>query len=151
MTANLGRPRGPRNRPATPVLLIGCDNTWQRRLLPAASGNRLVELLGGPAELIPLTPRACLCVTDNAVDQHQPVNPLASALLGFLQLPIVQVLGTACVTGYSGGGPTGLTDLQQRGFTRTLTTLLAMPDYLALHAQACRVSASWARPQGVTS
>lgn len=150
MTANLARLPAASNRPTSPVLVVECDNTWQPRLLPAwppptaDSRDPLEELLGGAVELIPLTPRACLCVADDAVDQHQPANPLASALLGFLQLPIVQVLGTACITGYDGPHLLGLTE-QQRGFSRSLTTLLATPDYLALHAQACWISASWAR------
>ena len=150
MTANPIRQPAASNQPST-VLVIKCDKTWQPRPLPARpllTGDRdpLAELLEGAAELIPLTPRACLCVADNALDQHQPANPLASALLGFLQLPIVQVLGSACITGHDGCRLVGLTEVQQRGFSQTLITLLAMPDYLALHAQACRISASWAHP-----
>lgn len=149
-------------QPAASMLVIESDRTWRSQPLPsrpqpAASGrDRLEELLGGPVEIIPLTPRACLCVADDALDRHQPANPLASALLGFLQLPIVQILGRACIAGYHSSHPVnphsaslhlvGLTGVQQRGFNQTLTTLLAMPDYLALHAQACRISAGWARP-----
>ena len=150
------------HQPAASVLVMKSDRTWRSQPLPSqaqlgADGQgRLEELLGGPVEIIPLTPRACLCVADDALDRHQPANPLASTLLGFLQLPIVQIFGRACIARYRSSHPVdphpvslhlvGLTGVQQRGFSQTLTTLLAMPDYLALHAQACRVSAGWARP-----
>lgn len=149
-------------QPAASVLVIDSDRTWRSQPLPCrpqpgvGGQDRLEELLGGPVEIIPLTPQSCLCVADDALDRRQPANPLASALLGFMQLPIVQILGRACIAGYHsshpvkphpvGLHPVGLIGVQQRGFSQTLTTLLAMPDYLALHAQACRVSAGWARP-----
>lgn len=116
MTADPTRLPAASNQPTSPVLVVECDKTWQARPLPAR------PLLAGGRD------------------------PLASALLGFLQLPIVQVLGTARITGHDGSRLVGLTEVQQRGFSRTLTTLLAMPDYLALHTQACRISASWVRP-----
>lgn len=117
MTVNPDHPSPTSNPSAAPALVVECDRTWRFQPL----------------------------------QNRQPsANPLASALLGFLQLPIVQILGPACITGYDRSHSVrphlvGLTDVQQRGFSRTLTTLLAMPDYLALHAQACRISASWAR------
>ena len=42
--------------------------------------------------------------------------------------------------------PGPLTPTQVRAFTSTLQALLAMPDFLALHAQAGRVAAAWDTP-----
>jgi len=93
-------------------------------------------------ELIPLTPAPGFASPTTPSTGSNPAKPLASTLLGFLQLSIVQILDPTCITGYHSSDPVrprliGLTDVQQRGFSRTLTTLPVMPDYLALHAQAC--------------
>ena len=118
------------------VLVVECDRTWRLhplQLQPCSAPNRrqLEGFCNGSVELIPLTPGACLCVTDDALDRQQPANALASALLGFLQLPTVRVLSPACVTGDDGSAhpagaePAGphlvrLIDVEQRGFSRTL-------------------------------
>ena len=98
---------------------------------------------GDAIEPIPLTPRAWLwtpepCGTPNA---------LASALLTFLQLPVQPLQGPAYLTGLAGPDRPGpLTSNQIRAFTSTLQALLAMPDFLALHAQAGRIAAAWFCP-----
>ncbi len=105
---------------------------------------------GDAVEPIPLTPRASLWTPDPGGTP----NALASALLTFLQLPVQPLQGPAYLTGLTADPhqagdldrPGPLTPLQVRAFTSTLQALLAMPDFLALHAQAGRIAAAWFCP-----
>ena len=138
------------------ILRIDCDATWSTigwdlTRPPWCSSVR------GTTEPILVTPRAALWVP--ATEPAQP-NPLASALLTFLQLPVQPLRGPAYLTGltadpplvadpHQAAGPDRprpLTPLQVRAFTSTLQALLAMPDFLALHAQAGRIAAAWFCP-----
>ena len=128
------------------VLRIDCDAswrtvTWDPSQPPCISGDRGD---GDMADAIPLTPRAVLWTPEPC----GAPNALASALLTFLQLPIQQLRGPAYLTGLDADrdGPAALTPTQVRAFTGTLQALQAMPDYLALHAQAGRVAAAWFCP-----
>ena len=98
---------------------------------------------GDAIEPIPLTPRAWLWTPEPGGTP----NALASALLTFLQLPVQPLQGPAYLTGLTGPDRPGpLTSNQIRAFTSTLQALLAMPDFLALHAQAGRIAAAWFCP-----
>lgn len=123
------------------ILRIDCDASW----LPVSCGGALGT--GGrlpDGELIPVTPRAALWQAPTR--QPGEPNALASALLSFLQLPIRQLQGPAYLTGLDGTRLTCLSPIQQQAFTSTLRALVAMPDYLALHAQAGRIAAAWFCP-----
>ena len=130
---------------AITVIRIDCDATW--RAVPADPGRPPGR--SGGTEPVPVTPRAVLWVSPPGA-QARP-NALASALLTFLQLPIRQLHGPAYLTGRGAATPAGavaLTPTQLRAFASTLHALQAMPDYLALHAQACRIAAAWLCPTG---
>lgn len=120
-------------------LRICCDTTWE--IVPADQDGQGRWLAAEPE--IPLTPRAAAWTAPKP--QPRP-NPLASALLGFLQLPIRQLTGPVLITGYRHGRPRPLDAQQLHALTGALHALLTMPDYLALHAQAGRHAATWSRP-----
>ncbi len=129
----------------TGAIRIGCDATWASIPLGDDPGAQLVASLPPRPWTVPLTPRACLWVTD----RHDPstgANALASALLGFLHLPIQHLIGTVVLTGWQHNHLAPLTPTQHQAFATTLQTLIAMPDYLALHAQAGRIAAAWSCP-----
>ena len=128
------------------ILRIDCDAGWSTVTLDPRSAC----FDGDAVEPIPLTPKALLwtpepCGTPNA---------LASALLTFLQLPVQPLRGPAYLTGLTSDPhlvaasdrPGSLTNTQVRAFASTLQALLAMPDFLALHAQAGRIAAAWFCP-----
>lgn len=115
-------------------LRIDCDASWE-----AVPAHQEAEQWLDP---IPLTPRAAAWTVTSA----RVPNFLASALLGFLQLPIRHLTGTVVVTAYLDGRPRALDDQQLHAFTTALQALLAMPDYLALHAQAGRLAIAWSCP-----
>jgi len=126
------------------ILRIDCDASWSP--VPADPG-RPPRLPGGVTEPIPVTPRAVLWTSPPG--PRAAPNALASALLTFLQLPIRQLQGPAYLTGCRAAAadtPVVLTPIQLRAFTSTLQALHAMPDYLALHAQAGRIAAAWFCP-----
>ena len=121
------------------ILRIDCDAGWSTVTLDPRSRC----FGGGVAEPIPLTPRAWLWTPEPGGTP----NALASALLTFLQLPVQPLQGPAYLTGLTGPDRPGpLTSNQIRAFTSTLQALLAMPDFLALHAQAGRIAAAWFCP-----
>ena len=128
------------------VLVIGPDATWSRELCAAAGARAaLCRHLHSPGEAVPLTPSACLWVGqqhDEAGRAAEP-NALASALVAFLQLPVRQLRGTACITGWRDQRARPLTAVQDTAFAQVLRAVQAKPAYLALHAQAGRVAAAW--------
>lgn len=127
------------------ILRIDCDASWSP--VPAEPGRPLGLPGGGDTEPIPVTPRAALWTS--LPGWRAAPNALASALLTFLLLPIRQLQGPAYLTGCRATGidsPVPLTPTQVRAFTSTLQALQAMPDYLALHAQAGRIAAAWFCP-----
>jgi hypothetical protein len=125
------------------LLRIDCDASWSTVTWdPTRPQSQCFS--GDVVDAIPVTPRALLwspepCSTPNA---------LASALLTFLQLPVQHLRGTAYLTGLTGDPvrPGPLTPAQIRAFTSALQVLHAMPDFLALHAQAGRIAATWFCP-----
>ncbi len=100
-------------------------------------------------DAIPLTPRALLWTPEPC----GAPNALASALLTFLQLPVQHLRGPAYLTSLAADPdrPGPLTPTQIRAFTSTLQALHAMPDFLALHAQAGRIAATWFCPTATRS
>lgn len=126
------------------VILLGCDNKWSPTAFETSNRQDLLHrAVGGSAVSYLLTPKAALWVGGDALQQRRPSNPLASALLTFLQLPITQLFGPAYITGQRGQAIVGLTDVQLRGFTQILQMLCRTPEYLTLHAQACRIASAW--------
>lgn len=124
------------------VVRIDCDARWHWVTGDPAHGPDGLDWFNA-AEPIPLTPRAAMWIRAGG---REPPNALASALLTFLQLPIRQLQGPAYLTGLTGTTPTDLSPAQQQAFSSTLRALTAMPDYLALHAQAGRIAAAWFCP-----
>jgi hypothetical protein len=126
------------------ILRIDCDARWStigwQPTRPPWRRSGHVD-----AAPIPVTPRVLLWTP--AAPSADP-NALASALLTFLQLPIQQLQGPAYLTGFAADTerPAPLTPTQHRAFTSTLQALQAMPDFLALHAQAGRIAAAWFCP-----
>ena len=122
------------------ILRIDCDASWSTI---GWDPTQSACFSGGAVEPIPLTPRASLWTPEPGGTP----NALASALLTFLQLPVQPLQGPAYLTGLTGPDRPGpLTSNQIRAFTSTLQALLAMPDFLALHAQAGRIAAAWFCP-----
>ena len=123
------------------LLRIDCDASWSA---VTWDPTRASCFSSDAVEPIPLTPRALLWTPEPC----GAPNALASALLTFLQLPVQHVRGPAHLTGLAvdPDQPGPLTPTQVRAFTSTLQTLHAMPDFLALHAQAGRIAAAWFCP-----
>jgi hypothetical protein len=128
------------------LLRIDCDASWST---VTWDPTRPPCISGAVVEPIPLTPRALLWTPDMC----GAPNALASALLTFLQLPVQHLRGPAHLTGLAADPeqPGPLTPTQVRAFTSTLQALHAMPDFLALHAQAGRIAATWFCPTATRS
>ena len=129
------------------VLVVTPAATWVREPSSASAvRTQLGRHLRGRYESIALTPSARLWVGDVLAQQVDEPNALGSALVAFLQLPVRQLRGTACITGWTDQRARPLTTVQDRAFTQALRAVVAMPAYLALHAQAGRVAAAWDTP-----
>ena len=129
------------------VLVVTPAATWVREPSSASAVRAHLEgHLRGRYESIALTPSARLWVGDVLSQQVDEPNALASALVAFLQLPVRQLRGTACITGWTDQRAHPLTAVQDRTFTQALRAGVAMPAYLALHAQAGRVAVAWDTP-----
>ena len=107
------------------AIRIEPGTAWEAIPLAAEAPSQPVRWLGSDPEPIPLTPWTQLWIADPFADRIGPPNALASALLGFLHLPIQLIAGTAYLTGGRIGTAAPLTDIQQQAFTATLQTLLA--------------------------
>ena len=129
------------------VLVVTPATTWAHEPSSASAVRaQLGRHLRGRYESIALTPSARLWVGDASSPRVGEPNALAFALVAFLQLPVRQLRGTVCVTGWTDQRARPLTAVQDRAFTQALLAVVAMPAYLALHAQACRVAAAWDTP-----
>lgn len=128
------------------VLVVATDATWSRQRCAGAGARAvLCRHLHSPGEAVPLTPTVCLWVGRQHDEDGRAAQPnaLASALVAFLQLPVRQLRGTACITGWSDQRARPLTAVQDTAFAQVLRAVQSMPAYLALHAQAGRVAAAW--------
>lgn len=129
------------------VLVVTPAATWTCEPSSASTVHaQLGRYLRGRYEPIALTPSARLWVGDVLSQRLEEPNALASALVAFLQLPVRQLRGTACITGWTDQHARPLTTVQDRAFAQALRAVVAMPAYLALHAQAGRVAAAWDTP-----
>ena len=129
------------------VLVVTPAATWVREPSSASAFHaQLGRHARGRYESIALTPSARLWVGEDLSERVEEPNALASALVAFLQLPVRQLRGTACITGWTDQRARPLTTVQDRAFTQALRAVVAMPAYLALHAQAGRVAAAWDTP-----
>ena len=127
------------------LLVIAPDATWWRERSSAVSLDvQLRRHLHGGGGAVPLTPSACMWLAqqDETGRDAQP-NALASAMVAFLQLPVRQLRGTACITGWCNQRARPLSTVQDTAFAQVLRAVQAMPAYLSLHAQAGRVAAAW--------
>ena len=128
------------------LLRIDCDASWST---VTWNPTGLRRFSGDVADAIPLTPRTLLWTPEPS----STPNALGSALLTFLQLPVQHLRGPAYLTALATDPdrPGPLTPTQIRAFTSALQVLHAMPDFLALHAQAGRIAATWFCPTATRS
>lgn len=128
----------------TAFIEVATDCSWTARPVPEPDQlPRRVAAVTGSRKVLAhsLTPR--LVMWTQGPRRAEP-NPLASALIAAMGLPVQHVHGTACLTGYdTTDGMTGLTARQQRGLDHALRALRRRPEYLSLHIQAAHIADKW--------